>query len=140
MVIMGYVIDTVIILETHIEMEVQTMSVNIRRIAELEEMIAALPQGNVTYKKIKGKEQPYLQWTEKGKSKSKYVKVAERETVISQVALRRKLQEELKVLKAQTAVSTVKSQKVSFETNVVTGSDLYSMTDGVRTWKKKRLL
>ena len=113
------------------------MSVNIRRIAELEEMIAALPQGNVTYKKIKGKEQPYLQWTEKGKSKSKYVKVAERETVISQVALRRKLQEELKVLKAQTAVSTVKSQKVSFETNVVTGSDLYSMTDGVRTWKKR---
>ena len=48
----------------------------IDRIAELEEMIAALPQGNITYKKINGKEQPYLQWTEKGKSKSKYIKVS----------------------------------------------------------------
>ena len=72
------------------------MSANRQRIIELEEQIAALPQGNVTYKKINGKEQPYLQWTEKGKSKSKYIKVAERETVISQVALRRQLQEELK--------------------------------------------
>ena len=64
------------------------MSANRQRIIELEEQIASLPQGNVTYKKINGKEQPYLQWTENGKSKSKYIKVAERETVISQVALR----------------------------------------------------
>ena len=113
------------------------MSENSQRIIELEKQIAALPQGNVTYKKINGKEQPYLQWTEMGKSKSKYIKVAERETIISQVALRRKLQEELKTLKAQTSVRKVKVPEVSFETNVVTGSDLYSMTDGVRTWEKR---
>ncbi len=113
------------------------MSNNSHRIIELEEQIAALPQGNVTYKKINGKDQPYLQWTEKGKSRSKYIKVSEREAIISQVALRRKLQEEVKTLKAQTAVRKVKVPEVSFETNVVTGSDLYSMTDGVRTWKKR---
>lgn len=113
------------------------MSENSRRIAEIEEKIATLPQGNVTYKKINGKEQPYLQWTEKGKSKSKYIKIAERETVISQVALRRKLQEELKTLKAQTTVRKVKAPETSFETNVVIGSDLYSMTDGVRNWEKR---
>ncbi len=113
------------------------MSANSQRIIELEEQIAALPQGNVTYKKINGKEQPYLQWTEKGKSKNKYIKVAERETVISQVALRRQLQEELKTLKAQTPVLKTKVPKVSFETNVVTGSDLYAMTDGVRNWEKR---
>lgn len=113
------------------------MSENSRRIAELEEQIAALPHGNVTYKKINGKEQPYLQWTENGKSRSKYIKIAERETVIAQVALRRKLQEELKTLKAQATVRKVKAPEVSFETNVVTGSDLYSMTDGVRNWKKR---
>ena len=113
------------------------MSANRQRIIELEEQIASLPQGNVTYKKINGKEQPYLQWTENGKSKSKYIKVAERETVISQVALRRQLQEELKTLKAQTPVLKTKVPKVSFETNVVTGSDLYAMTDGVRNWEKR---
>ena len=70
------------------------------RIQELENLTAKLPQGSITYKTIHGKEQPYLQWTEKGKTKSKYIKTAERETVIAQVSLRRTLQEELKALKA----------------------------------------
>lgn len=113
------------------------MSENHRRIADLVEQIASLPQGNVTYKKINGKEQPYLQWTEKGKSKSKYIKITEREMIISQVELRRKLQEELKTLKAFTPIPEKKSPAVSFETNVITGSDLYAMTDGVRNWKKR---
>ena len=55
------------------------------RIQELESMIENLPKGNITYKKINGKEQPYLQWTAKGKTKSKYIKIAERETVFSQI-------------------------------------------------------
>ena len=45
-----------------------------KRIYELENEIAALPQGSINMKKIYGKEQPYLQWTENGKSKSKYIK------------------------------------------------------------------
>ena len=61
------------------------------RIHELEILIENLPKGNITYKKINGKEQPYLQWTEKGKTKSKYIKIAEREMVFSQVSLRRTL-------------------------------------------------
>ena len=69
------------------------------KIAELERMIAELPQGTITYKKTGKKEQPYLQWTENKKTKSKYIKIAEREKVFAQVALRRKLQEELKQLK-----------------------------------------
>ena len=44
-----------------------------KRIYELENEIAALPQGSINMKKIYGKEQPYLQWTENGKSKSKYI-------------------------------------------------------------------
>ena len=42
-------------------------------IAELENELKTLPKGNVFYKKIKGKEQPYLQWYENGKTRTKYL-------------------------------------------------------------------
>lgn len=107
------------------------------RIQELESLIAKLPQGNINYKTINGKKQPYLQWTEKGKTRSKYIKVAEREAVIGQVSLRRALQEELKALKAETSMFVSSAPGVSFETNVISGLDLYAMTEGVRDWKKR---
>ena len=47
------------------------MKKQLDRIEELESLIAKLPQGNITYKTIHGKKQPYLQRTEKGKTKSK---------------------------------------------------------------------
>jgi len=113
------------------------MKNHLGRIQELEALIAKLPQGSITYKPINGKKQPYLQWTERGKTKSKYIKIAEREAVIAQVNLRRSLQEELKALKAETPSFTHKAAGVSFETNVVTGSDLYAMTEGIRDWEKR---
>ena len=69
-----------------------------KRIYELENEIAALPQGSINMKKIYGKEQPYLQWTENGKSKSKYIKKNEREEIFAGVERRKQLQEELKEL------------------------------------------
>ena len=57
------------------------MEIN-KRIMELENELAILPQGSINIKKIKGKEQPYLQWTENGKSKSKYIKKDEREHIL----------------------------------------------------------
>lgn len=45
-------------------------------------------------KKIKGKEQPYLQWTENGKSISKYIKIEDRETVFRQIERRKQLKAE----------------------------------------------
>lgn len=113
------------------------MKKQLDRIEELESLIAKLPQGNITYKTIHGKKQPYLQWTEKGKTKSKYIKISERETVIEQVSLRRSLQEELKTLKAETASLGLEVTSVSFETNVVIGRDLYAMIEGVRDWEKR---
>ena len=113
------------------------MKNHLERIQEIENMIARLPQGSITYKTIHGKEQPYLQWTEKGKSKSKYIKTAERETVMEQVSLRRTLQEELKALKTEVPSFVEKTVDISFETNVITGRDLYAMTEGVRDWEKR---
>ena len=53
-----------------------------------------LPKGSLVYKKIKGKEQPYLQWTENGKTKSKYIKVGEREKVFGELKRRSFLKNE----------------------------------------------
>ena len=53
-----------------------------------------LPKGTIVYKNIKGKQQPYLQWSEKGKTKSKYLKKDEREYILSQIERRNYLNKE----------------------------------------------
>ena len=52
-----------------------------KRIKEIDRRLEELPKGTLTYKKIKGKEQPYIQRTIDGKSVSHYVKLTEREQV-----------------------------------------------------------
>ena len=110
------------------------MDIN-RRILELENEIALLPQGSINIKKINGKEQPYLQWTENGKSKSQYIKKNEREKVFAEVARRKELQEELRELKKVETIEMPQSMK--FETSVVVGTRLLAMTKGVRNWKER---
>lgn len=63
--------------------------------------LAQMPKGTLVYKKINGKEQPYLQWTENGKSKSKYIKQAERETVLADMKLKKWLSSEAKKLREE---------------------------------------
>ena len=106
------------------------------RIAELESQIAELPRGSVVYKNIKGKKWPYLQWTEGGKSKSQFVKEDELELVSEQVAQRKAMQAELKSLKAKVP-KQVQPVLPAFRTNVITGSALTAMTEGIKSWKKR---
>ena len=110
------------------------MDIN-KRILELENELAILPQGSINIKKINGKEQPYLQWTENGKSKSKYIKKNEREQILAGVERRKQLQEELRELKKLEVVDTPVPTK--FETFVVIGNRLIAMTKGVRNWKER---
>lgn len=110
------------------------MDIN-KRIMELENEIAILPQGSINIKKIKGKEQPYLQWTENGKSKSKYIKKGEREQILAEVVRRKQLQDELRELKKLEVADIPTPTK--FETSVVIGNRLLAMTKGVRTWKER---
>ena len=110
------------------------MDIN-KRIVELENEIAAMPQGSINIKKINGKEQPYLQWTENGKSKSKYIKISEREQIFAGVERRKQLQEELRELKKNNAIEIQRTTK--FETSVIIGSRLLAMTKGVRNWKER---
>ena len=43
------------------------------RIQEFENLISKLPQGSITNKTIHGKKQPYLQWTENGKTRTSII-------------------------------------------------------------------
>ena len=107
----------------------------LNRIMELENEILALPQGSVNIKKINGKEQPYLQWTENGKSKSKYIKKNEREQILAGVERRKQLQNELRELKKIELPETPVPAK--FETSVVIGRYLLAMTKSVLNWKER---
>lgn len=65
-----------------------------QRIAEIDHRLQELPKGTLTYKKINGKSQPYVQRTEGGKSVSYYVKISEREQVFLEFQERTELLEE----------------------------------------------
>ena len=64
------------------------------RIEVIENRLEELPKGTLTYKKINGKEQPYIQKSVNGKTVSYYVKTAEREQVFLAFEERKQLIEE----------------------------------------------
>ena len=75
----------------------------LERIKELETELSTLPAGYISKKRIQGKERFYLQWTENGKLKSRYIKADEYDIISAQVEKRKALQEELKTLKSTPA-------------------------------------
>ena len=72
------------------------MSDTAKRIAELEKELAESINGYISRKVINGKERFYLQWTENGKLKSRYIKAGELEQTRALVERRKSLQAELK--------------------------------------------
>ena len=60
--------------------------------------LASLPKGYISNKTIGGKVRHYLQWTENGKIKSRYIKDSEYEEIKAKVARRKELAELLKSL------------------------------------------
>jgi len=130
---------------------------NYERIIEIKKELALLPAGNLTYKNIKGKAQPYLQWNENGKTFTKYVRIDEREAVLKKIERKRVLLDELKELE----ISTVRDEESAygmdigdrmhawlnnlndvntgyeFATNVVIGRNLDSMVDKVSRFEKR---
>ena len=107
------------------------------RIAEIEQELLTLPKGRVFYKKIKGKEQPYLQWSEDGKAMTRYVKVSEREEVFHQLDLRSRLTDELEALKRIPEEQADLLEEMPFRTNVVAGTALDDQIRGVMKYQKR---
>lgn len=106
------------------------------KMKRLETEISELPVGYISQKTIKGKVRQYLQWTEEGKKKSKYLDDETAAIVAEQIARRRKLQQELKTVKALLPKSTRPGKltlqagkiftipQVTYQTNVLTGDTL----------------
>ena len=107
------------------------------RITALEKELATLPIGHLVLKKIKGKEQPYLQWSEAGKTKSRYIKVAEREEMMKRLEQRNEIQQELKQLKKVAAASVKTEDTPVYRTRVVSGEELDHMLASVQGLKKR---
>lgn len=117
--------------------EVIGMAVN-DRIKVLQEEISQLPKGYISQKIIQGKTRYYLQWSENGKKKSKYIKDGELENLREQIEQRKALQEELKELQNRQN-STVKMSGIDLEceTNITVGRALLAMTKGVAEWERR---
>ena len=99
-------------------------------ILEIEERMAELPVGHVVYKTIKGKRQPYLQWTENGKTISKYLKKDDRERILAQVEERKQLSARRRVLRStvnEISAAAEREQAEEYRTNVSDGPALQAM-------------
>ena len=114
-----------------------TKQERIMRIAEIEEALKGLPKGKVFYKNIKGKQQPYLQWSENGKAVTKYVKLGEREDVFRLLEQRKQLIEEMENLKESRDDSPNAAEDIDFRTNVIIGAALNDQISSVRRYQKR---
>ena len=114
-----------------------TKQERIMRIAEIEEELKGLPKGKVFYKNIKGKQQPYLQWSEDGKAVTKYVKLGEREEVFHLLEHRKQLIEEMENLKESRDDSSNAAEDIDFRTNVIIGAALNDQISSVRRYQKR---
>lgn len=108
----------------------------IRRIKEIEEQLTQLPPGSLVYKNIRGKKQPYLQWYEDGKPKSRYIKVDHREETIAKAMEKKKLMAELKELKSSLPAQPA-TIAPAYRTNVMYGEKLCAQVQQVIDYEKR---
>ena len=110
---------------------------------QVQKEISELPIGYISKKTINGKTKQYLQWTENGKKKSKYVDDELAEELRVKIERRRELQKREKeltfmLLKPQKTEKQVKEKHV-FRTDVMLGENLKSYVQTVANYKKRNL-
>ena len=113
-----------------------------KKIRELENEIATLPVGYISNKKINGKMQQYLQWTENGKKKSQYLDSKRAEELKPLIEKRRKLQAEVKSLKKKLS-SAEEPALVSDEypiRNILLSEDLYAFVEKIKGFHKRNCI
>lgn len=110
----------------------------LRRIARLEEQIAALPAGSISTKKVRGREYYYHRWTENKKRVEKYLPAEAVDGLLDQIRQRKALEAELKVLRQSVPKQKIPGIPVhDFITNVRTGASLRPFSAPVRDYKKR---
>lgn len=94
-----------------------------KKVDELQKRISSLPKGYISNKKIQGKVRHYLQWSENGKIKSKYIPDDEYEETKRDIETRKTLEKQLKSLKTD----VIPPHIPEFKTNVYVGDKLRSL-------------
>lgn len=120
---------------THVELESE--------LSQIRQEISELPAGYISKKNINGKTRYYLQWTEGGKKKSKYVDDAIVDDLRAKIKRRRELQKREKELTFMLPKPKKKEQEKqethAFRTNVMTGETLKNYALVVANYKKRAI-
>ena len=110
---------------------------------QVQKEIAELPAGYISKKNINGKTRYYLQWTEDGKKKSKYVDDALVADLRAKIERRRKLQKKEKeltfILPKPQKTEKKEEEKHVFKTDVMLGENLKNYVQTVVNYKKRCL-
>lgn len=108
------------------------------QIKKLEEEISSLPVGYISKKMINGRERYYQQWTENGKTKSKYIKNEDLEEFQKKIDLRKSLQSKLSELKSSAAFIEKPSIKnVQFNLRIMYGNDMKDFASQTKSFQKR---
>ena len=110
---------------------------------QVKKEIAELPAGYISKKNINGKTRYYLQWTEDGKKKSKYVDDALVADLRAKIERRRELQKKEKeltfMLPKPQKLERMEEEEHIFKTDVMLGENLKSYVKAVANYKKRNL-
>lgn len=113
-------------------------------IAEIIEELEKLPRETLVFKTIKGRKQPYLQWSEGGKTKSRYIKQSEREELIPKLERKAELKElykkiAMKIIDKHDEIYYVSDiEKTYFTDDIVRNEQLISLKDSVGLYSVER--
>lgn len=107
-----------------------------QKIRLIENGLSSLPKGYISVKVINGKAFSYLQWTENGKKRSRYLSPEEAEDVKNKIEERKTLEAELKKLKALNSDNSMEDAAL-YINNVRTGNSLVKFAEGARKFAKR---
>ena len=111
------------------------------KIADIEREIASLPEGSVTRKSVKGKEYYYHRISRGGRRIENYINFEELSELKAGIEKRKKLEKELKELKAAVIEDAMPVLKVhGLKTMVRTGKMLEAQIAPVRKYKKRECI
>ena len=110
---------------------------------QVQKEIAELPAGYISKKNINGKTRYYLQWSEDGKKKSKYVDDAIVDDLRAKIERRRELKKREKeltfMLPKPQKTEKKEEEKHVFKTDVMLGEHLKNYVQTVANYKKRNL-
>jgi len=112
------------------------MDDSLNEIYELERQISRLLPGSLTTKTVNGKRYFYRRWTENGKRNEEYVSAQDEPEVRKQLEERKKLEAQLKKLKAKLP-HVEKPKDEEFQTDIRIGENLNSFSTIVKGYKKR---